>query len=532
MSSTQQHRLRPVPKQQTEQYAISNPYGLCQTPDVYREIMANYPPLRDDMSFQRLFEYLFLGPARFDNSDRIIVDSHTLARIEGKLKEWMAGNYNSEAFMVRFRDVTGINLKWSEHLPPIKLKKGEQKRTIGPPRARVILELGIPEDLLARINKGIYESNNLVYFPSGLKRTSERLEARYARTLADAAQAGRLNFRCEEQRMIAGMLHAVPASKYVSVVNTYKNEAYTRLDGLCGIIGDKRRHSEGKPRQRRILNCIVSDPKPPYHRVNNSYRLFSSGLTVIDRRVRQALTPTWVELDLRAAHAAIASVLWDIFPLWEKLNNGVSLWSYLLDFLGVESELWPRVKPCVKTAFYAMLYGMEKNAIDYVFWKNLEREFKQEIKQGGKRPYIPNRLIDNDLVQEILQAREAEMERVAANGGTLTPFKWLALEDDWHTEDGDDIGKTLRRHLSHVASTYELKLLAPVFEVAAGRADRDVTIMLYQFDGVSIDVRPSRQERVVTAMQRAVQGVADRYGMPTNLELADMKERGVTAEWG
>ena len=526
--NTQQHRRKLVPKQQTEQYAISNPYGLCQTPEVYREIMAYYPPLRDDMSFQRLFEYLFLGPARFDNSDRIIVDSHTLARLEDKLKEWMAGNYNGEAFMVRFRDVTGINLKWSEHLPPIKRKR----RTKGPPRARVILELGIPDDLLARINKCIYESNDLVYFPSGLKRTSERLEARYARTLARAAQAGRLNFRCEEQRTIADMLHAVPQSKYVSIVNTYKNDAYDRLDGLCGIIGDKRRHSEGKPRQRRILNCIVADPKPSYHPVNNSYRLFSSGLTLVDRRVRQALTPAWLELDLRAAHAAIASVLWDIFPLWEKLNNGVSLWGYLLDYLGVRSNLWPRVKPCVKTAFYAMLYGMEKNAIDRVFWKNLVREFKQEIEQGGKRPYIPNRLVDNDLIQEILQAREVEMERVATNGGTLTPFGRLALEDDWHAEDGDDIGKTLRRHLSHVASTYELRLMAPVFEVAASRADHDVTVMLYQFDGISADIRPSRQGRVIAAMQRAVQGVADRYGMPTNLELADMKERAVTAEWG
>jgi hypothetical protein len=122
------------------------------------------------------------------------------------------------------------------------------------------------------------------------------------------------------------------------------------------------------------------------------------------------------------------------------------------------------------------------------------------------------------------RARNAEMGRVLNEGGTMTPFGWLSLEADWHGEDGDDIGATLKRHLSHAASVYELMMVYPVFQVAAGRKDKDMTIMLYQFDAVSIDVRPSRRERVIAAVQNASQAVADRFGIPTCLEVSEREQ--------
>jgi hypothetical protein len=61
-------------------------------------------------------------------------------------------------------------------------------------------------------------------------------------------------------------------------------------------------------------------------------------------------------------------------------------------------------------------------------------------------------------------------------------------------------------------------LLYPIFQLAS--TTDSFKVLLYQFDGVSINVRDKRRkEAIIKSIQDEVGKVADRLGIPTKLEI-------------
>src|SRR5690606_26230839 len=102
-------------------------------------------------------------------------------------------------------------------------------------------------------------------------------------------------------------------------------------------------------------------PKPYTKPVKGSTRLYQTtqNLMTVQKEIRQAMTPTWVELDLKNCQLAIASKIWDLPELREYLESGQSFWNRILNLLEWEVD---RKKP-VKTALYSMLYGATPRTI-------------------------------------------------------------------------------------------------------------------------------------------------------------------------
>lgn len=494
-----------------------NPYGLTLSMDVYEEIMRQYDVLRRERRFLLLFELLFLQRTLRDtHTNLIVISSKQLAICEGKLKEYEQRHYNGEKFLVEFRDATGIDIQWTKAtFEGVDEETGRRFKN----KRRIITELGISDELIDRINRSTCEKNaKQVYVRTGLTHTPERVKKDYAILRDRNVKAGRKSYAVEEQRVMDEMLSAIPEHKFLTLVEAHKHEARNRLDTLKGVIGHKDNYTYGKSNQITILNGIVAQPKPDYNPADYSFRLFAGGLPLIDRRIRWELTPELYEIDLKSAHAAYASRYWGIPELYDMLSDREPLWEYLLDYLEVRHSLWYRVEPLVKRTFYGTLYGMETGRIDLMLWRLISDEFRQ-----GERPWLNRRFSENEIIRQVLRARDREMQRVLRDGGTETPFGPLSLDvDTKHYPDGRyNEGGTLRTHLTHAASAFELKLIYPCFEVAAGRTDHDVTIMLEQHDGLSLEVRPSRLQRVLGAMRQAVGDVARQYDIPTYLKLTE-----------
>jgi hypothetical protein len=205
------------------------------------------------------------------------------------------------------------------------------------------------------------------------------------------------------------------------------------------------------------------------------------------------------------------------------LRGGFSIWTYLLDYLEVIGPLRLRMKPVVKDVTYAALYGMEERDLDATLW-DLRNDAFRDL-HLWQRPYFHKKIVDCDIIQLILRAREQEMNRALWDGYTITPFGKLPLEKDIvldETTGNTDLYRTVKTHLTHAASAYALRLMVPTFEVAS-RIYHDVTITLLQHDGISIDVRPSRRAHIIRMMQAAVQDVADELDIPTCLEVEESK---------
>ena len=496
-----------------------NPYGLCVGADCYEWLLENYPRLILNVAFRNLFELIFLKHTLRDKkTNRIVISNKALAICEGKKDAWKQNNYNGTALLTAFRDATGINIAWSRWV----WRSADGKIT---GRARVITNLGISDSLLSYIKKSICEEKQR--YLNGRMQSSATIKEDYRLSLVRLERDNMLNYAVPEQQMIATMLKQAPMHKYITTVRDHRQEAVAEIERIQDEnLGHDWTGTRGKDAQERLLMQIVAQPKPLYHPVQHSYRLFGNGLAIIDRRVRRALTPGWPELDLKGAHVAIASAKWPIPELNERLRGGLSIWPYLLDYLEVEDQFRKRMKQVVKQATYAALYGTFGSDLDRKLWELRDDEFR-DLKPW-QRPYFKKQLVDCDIIQLILQARDAEMERAFNDWGTETPFGWLSLMVDIQTNELCEIlpFETQKTHLSHAASAYELKLMVPCFE-AASRMSKDVTITLLQHDGLSLAVRPSRLEHVISAMQAAVQDVADEYDIPTLLEVEEDKAHGL-----
>jgi hypothetical protein len=276
-----------------EESVQDNPYGLCVGAECYKWLLKNYFPVMSNPVFRNLFELIFLKHTLRDKkTNRIVINNRVLAKYAGQRRAWKHNNFNGEAVLIAFRDATGIQIEWSKWL-----WRGADGKTIG--RARVITHLGLSESLLSRIRLSVREERRR--YLDGRMHTSAAIKEDYQHRLTQMEQDGLLDYAVPEQRMIAEMLHNAPMHKYIATVRDHRQDAIAEIERIQDEnLGDERSRTKGRDAQERLLMEIVTLPKPLYHPVAHSYRLFGTGLAIIDRRVRRALIPDWPDLDLRA----------------------------------------------------------------------------------------------------------------------------------------------------------------------------------------------------------------------------------------
>ncbi|WP_157942276.1 hypothetical protein, partial [Salinibacter altiplanensis] len=242
----------------------------------------------------------------------------------------------------------------------------------------------------------------------------------------------------------------------------------------------------------------------------NTVRLtaLNSSLQTIDGDLRHILTAGWIELDLSSAQLAIAGRDWGISKVVDFLSEEKSIWENLSSFLSLPMK----AKPALKKGLYSAVYGALENNIPRFILK----------KAGSEGIDVPEdkaeRFTEHPLVEELLEAREEQLDKIREHGGAENCY------GQWIDYDGIEKQKPQRSILAQLNQAREMSLLEPVLRLAEeqdeGLQAWDVTLL--QHDGFSIKVHDGQEEQVVQTLQDAVGDLAERHGYPTRLEVESM----------
>jgi hypothetical protein len=256
-----------------------------------------------------------------------------------------------------------------------------------------------------------------------------------------------------------------------------------------------------RERNLRILGAIKQCPKPFYHAVDSTCRLFANpgAPTYLKRELRKELTKGWVEFDITNCHLAIVAKDWDVPALIAFLKTGESFWSYLENYLpGASTVAKPQLKPII----YALVYGDSK------------KQMKESLVKAGLSKAKADRFFtDIPLIHDIYQARN----RALAMALTSTidcfgnPCRVL-------TPKGIYDQKPHRSILAQKAQAVELKMLAPLIEFSLNNPNV-MLATLYQFDGFSCVVKqPSRINQHCRRLKKILDQHIAEMGYPAHVE--------------
>jgi hypothetical protein len=433
-------------------------YDRTLTEDMYREVMQLYPPLQKSRAYRNLFAYIALGPHYADrDTGYTLLPARLLASFEGKLGQYYAHHYSAEAFLKRYRRDVDPAFKWS------RWSKQDKK-------ARALIADGTQE--LTR--RFLYEQDEQArrrYLGSG-KVLNDQNQRRYQREYVQEAQAQEWLYH--DQALIANYLHDLPLSMFKRQVAKHYREAM------------KYALEHGDVQDILTLKAIRDMPMPFYHVDPPNARLFpSQGLATIKREIRHILLQEWIELDLVNCQAAIVAGIWHIDSVNAVLASGHSIWDALLYELGVKEEQRIQGKEALKEPVYALVFGMERH--------HLERFTSEQLAgldRTNEKAFLDIPMLQEIMRAQIMRAREQALIRIKVEGGSHTPYRWFACDEDI----------PIRSFMVYVVQSFELALVAAACKKAAER--KDVRIALYQFDGLTIT---SNNPSVLNELDRAVQ---------------------------
>jgi hypothetical protein len=428
------------------------PHDRTVTDTLYREVMRIHPALRANRGYRNLYAYIALGPHDLDpETGYIRIPSWGLAQCEGKMHEYHAGNYRGKALLEGYRRDVDSAFKWS------RWSKQDN-------RPRVVIAEGT-----SKLTKRFLEEHNRElqrrYLGSG-ELFNEHNQTACHRENVQAAQAQEWLYH--EQSTIANYLHGLPQCLFKKQVHKHYREA---MEWAL---------AHGNSQDVMALNAIMDEPMQFYFVDPPNARIFPHpGLATVKSTIRHILLKGWPEYDLVNCQAAILAGIWHVDSVQELLESGRSLWDYLLNELGIREDQRQEGKEALKEPFYALAYGMETSHLTYFAARQLEG-----IERTNNRPFL-----DVPLISDIARARDHALERMERSKGARSAYGWLPY-------DGN---VSIRTFLAHVVMTYELALVAAMFEAASERSD--FKIALYQYDGLT---STSGGQRVLQLLNDAV----------------------------
>ena len=276
------------------------------------------------------------------------------------------------------------------------------------------------------------------------------------------------------------------------------------------------------------LDAIALNPKPVYHWVEGSARLFSDGysLATVKSSLRRALLPGLVEVDLRNAQAAaFAKVMRDYglaVPLLDNiLRMGDSLWDVILQALGIPTtDLVYR--SAVKTGTYALCFGSRwarvfNEEFTDLSWREQQALLAEDALQQFRRR-LARKFSRVPVIAEMLQARNELFQRMERRQIDLTD----AYGRVQVLGETDETKLMAPAAFARVLQSWEQRLMEPVRQVALGTqySSHAVAILIYQHDGASLRFR--RQDEItpkLRKLQADVRSHALSLGIDTTLEV-------------
>ena len=240
--------------------------------------------------------------------------------------------------------------------------------------------------------------------------------------------------------------------------------------------------------------------------MGKTVRLFSynQSLLALSRDIRKILTQDWHEADLRSSQLAIIARQWDIPYVRDFLDCKGSVWNYFYDELGIVGT--PEQKAILKDALYSCIFGRKRHYALFDLGRRL------------KSPELSRKFFGCDLMQEIFQARDRQVKRVLDDGGAFNCYEeWLKTSEHNSVKVQQ---KTVDSILSQCAQAAEMKILAPVFELAA--TDSRFDILLFQHDGFCYVVDDRNRHRFYQdRMQTLVNSRCQELRVQSYLEFED-----------
>jgi hypothetical protein len=437
------------------------------TKEFRERIKAKYPGLDDNLGYWSLMQELIFKNNTYGSQGLILLQHEKPAGFNKK----HPSNFNSGKFLQAFKHDVLPDFEWSDYQSLDK--------------CRTVVNTGIDAEVYEWVKS--MEDKREVFFETGLKVNGKSIKDNYQEDL-DTIEIIQHLIHCEEARHIQNYHNSKTKHKFSSKVRENYAEALR-------LIETYKANQDLYIVQKEVLRDILEYPKPLLRPTYKADRLFSYGssLLTIKSEVRNVLTKDWTEIDLKNAQLAIIAKLWDIPTLQDYLATGQSIWQYFYSALEIDKSY----KPALKTFVYSIAYGASRN--------RLKKDFEESCRNEGlplDNGFI-KKLFSLPLISDILDVQEKRLEAVKGEY-IQTPL-------------GRIRSKKPTAKLALEAQAYEMLLIYEIYKLA--EATDKFEIMLYQFDGVSIDFRDKRSKEFwKQKIKSAVEAKAKEFDFMTTVE--------------
>ena len=449
----------------------------------FREfIFDKYPILHEDPAYICMIQYLLFPDSVDPESGEIIICAcDVLAVCKGQQKQCKQRNFKAWPFLLELQDKVLLDFDWFPYNSKTR-------------KCRRVRSLGFSQDVLDRLDEELSSfdpEEKPVYFTSGLKRRNEddRKDREKFRVQAVARIKEAEN---QETRRLLEYMNDLPPNSFTKVVNRHLQEAIN----VALEIPDENKRRKALQNLRAIRT--VSQPFYQPSTKGNTVRIFplNNSILTLNKKVRKVLTQDWTTYDLKSAQLAIVSTLWDVKEVQAFIQEDGSIWETLFNHMPfVQGTVLSEVKPILKKALYALVFGKKKDRFKRKGGKKAKVSEKgpkaKKRKAGQNSKYAEGVFVElggdmdewsesffsHPLIDLLYKAREKELDRIIENQGAKDAFgRWLPIDTN---ESGSN-----RSIMAQVAQSYELKLLLPVLNLA--ESTNDFKILLWQHDGFSV----------------------------------------------
>ena len=442
----------------------------------WAELEKSVPFLKKDKQLRCLAAYLATGPHQYDDATGYIrLGCNTIASVTGCDRK----NTRTEDILKRYQ----------EHVPSFGYRdywfQGEKERAVS--------NTGVT-NLMERFSKD-YDPDR-IYIDTLREASARKQQDVYRMLLEEVAKA---HYSYPLQKKLASYLNALPMRHFTEPIALRFRDA---LDVARKLDEDAAKENK-KTQHVALLYQFLDAPKPLYFPSQREHsktpRLFGTGLTFLNKEIRHALFPHWIDLDLKNCQLAIVAALFNVESAQKLIESGESVWTHLMTQLEIPEAQQATAKKYIKIALYSLIYGKPVGLACMELYGAL-----------GFKPKISFARVA--LVEDVAKAISAAKESIKAKGGMQGAFGWMELN------------KTdIESFLACCMQTYELAIISAVYEVANQEKtfrNAPFDILLHQHDGVSILPRPGvRQNVVIDRLQRAVAAKAALFGISAKIQI-------------
>lgn len=452
-----------------------------------------FPAIMGNDTHGRLLEYLLFNAGRFSRGEKVLLPHGLVLSCAGQASD--PTNSRSGAILRAFKAEVLPGFSWKEYAP------GE--------RTREVEAHGLPDTLIHALSDDLRilptPEQKKVWFGSGKVLSPD--DAKVLRERMKAQAEDHSIVLTDDAAFIRQYLHAITPRIFTSLINLNASEAHAFVQRIAddGV----------RMVQNIILRSILAQPQPFYRPVSNSHRLFevAKGLQGIKSEARHILLRGCFDIDADALHLAIVATVWDVSELKAQLARAGApgLWRAITEHMAgraLTDEEHAHYKASVKHPVYAFTYGGGSARIAEQFSDHDETGLFTDYDDAARH------LLAMPALAALHEARQRIVQSIIEKGGMDGYYGFVEMKR----------GRTPLSVLSMVSSSYELALMRTLFDVAAEH-QKECSIVLYQFDGVTVRFRTHDRQRhyIIRKMRDRFGEKATELGIITSLKVVALE---------